>query len=805
MKKQKFQCKICGTIINGEHARRKHCQIHHPGTSFERLDVFSFEFKEIKADEPVKEVIHIPAPKMSVQKDKSGNVTYTTIRKTKPASTFDCSRAIPIDKATHPKSNKVEDLFEYAVKRVAEIHMGSPSLLDGKTLQEWANICFGRLNAKSYERSDYMALIKDTYRAYFKKTAGYKFRFDFEQIVRDFPHFFKGSESSPSKDNINIDGLISAVRTEISLSLQPKNRIKFKVKKIERIDSAKNLFQFYLDLGDDEIPSFYEGISIKFITEISTYECEGIDYDFDEDILTARCSRNIFGYKGLIYTDTTFILNAVIDNLQNIAENGWSPNQPGKKFIPNKTQSVLPIPCAPASYLPIVEQMDISQRRAHDAAVKNDICFIWGPPGTGKSFTLAGLINTFFRNNSSTLVCCISNVAVDQLINKVIDVIEKLGLTPNPGQILRSGHTIDSRLMDTPYLFPKDKETKRIREQIKDLSQRIASPSYSSEAKTKMKERRIDLRDALKNKTETLIERSTIVFSTIANYVLSKHLSEKKFDNLIVDEASMLSLPYLIAVAGKIAKRIILVGDPNQLGPIALTPDYRLRNSIFDYCNVFTSNGRHPALYQLLTQRRSHTAIVNLTNSSFYDGQLIPIIKDSPNWVHDGPIPGKIIRVFNDDINNSETKMIGSSRRNFGTCEKVMDLLDCYFHYWNNTKANISIGIITPYRAQVRLYYARIRSKYEHTEFIKNIKIGTIHTFQGSECDLVFFDLVEKSPTPVSRLMNGKDGERLITVALSRARHKMIIIGDTVRFGKTSGSQLVSNKVRHVIKHLRDF
>lgn len=108
------------------------------------------------------------------------------------------------------------------------------------------------------------------------------------------------------------------------------------------------------------------------------------------------------------------------------------------------------------------------------------------------------------------------------------------------------------------------------------------------------------------------------------------------------------------------------------------------------------------------------------------------------------------------------------------------------------------------YRAQVRLYYAKVRAAYGNFEFIKNIKIGTIHTFQGSECDIVFFDLVEESQFPVSRLLNNKDGERLITVALTRARHKLIIVGDTRRFEYSLGITSVSNKVCKVIKTLSD-
>ena len=133
-----------------------------------------------------------------------------------------------------------------------------------------------------------------------------------------------------------------------------------------------------------------------------------------------------------------------------------------------------------------------------------------------------------------------------------------------------------------------------------------------------------------------------------------------------------------------------------------------------------------------------------------------------------------------------------------------MELLEEYHKYWRKTNENISIGIITPYRAQVRLYYDKVRKAYSNSKFFKNIRIGTIHTFQGSECDIIFFDLVVESPTAVSRLLNDKEGERLITVALTRARHKLIVAGDTRRFEYSTGIASVSDKVCQVLRSLSD-
>lgn len=802
-----FQCKICGAVLKGMPARREHCQEHHPDTSRYGLDVyFPTEYKEISSnEETTRSDKSVKSAKP--QKTKSVKPEIITNAPKKEVdhidTSFDCSKIIPIKVPRIPRSSSAEHLFEFAVKRVAELHKGKPSLLDTNTTAQWSNICFGYPGLKNHERQQYMLRIKDKFGAYFKR-GGLKYSFDFGQILRDFPQYFKGGEGHKSTKNVSLDALIAAVRTEINLSQQPNNRLKYKVKKIERLDSAKYLYQLQLDLNDDDMPSFYDGISITLKVGDSFYNCEGIDYDSTVEILTIRSQRSILGRSGTIYLDTTFILKALSDKLSELRCKGFATKQPGSKFIPDNTRNLSTVQAVKDKYLPIVKNLDSFQQTAHNASIKNDISFIWGPPGTGKSFTLAALINSFYRDNSPTLVCCISNVAVDQLLNKVVDVVQDLNLRPQPGQLLRSGHTIDPRLIQLDYLFPSDSNTRSIRERISELTQKIASPLYDAKTKALLKEQRIDLRDELKKRVETLIGSSTIVFSTIANYVLSKSLAGKKFDNLIVDEASMISLPYLLAIGANIAKRIILVGDPNQLGPIAINPDRLLRDSVFDYCNVFNSNTEHPALHQLLTQRRSHTSIVNITNNAFYDGRLKPVINKSPDWVNNSPLRGRVIKVINSNIENNIVKPIGSSRRNFGTCDAVMHLLHKYYIYCLKSGQNISIGIITPYRAQVRLYYAKVREAYGDSVFFKNIKIGTIHTFQGSECDIVFFDLVEESSFPVSRLLNDKDGERLITVALTRARHQLIVVGDTDRFGFARGTASVSNKLCHVLRTLSD-
>lgn len=375
MPKQKFQCKTCGAILIGEDARLEHCQIHHPGTPLTRLHLFfPIEYKEINGDEPELAIV-VPQKPLKSRMDRHGNVTYISKKESNAASSFDCSKVIPINVLRCPRSSATDDLFEFAVKRVADINEGKPTLLDFQTAAQWSNICFGYPGLKTYEREQYMRRIKDKFRAYFKHS-GHKYGFDFEQIVRDFPQYFKGGEGHKPSKKASLEALVAAVLTELNLSQQPKNRLKYKVQKIERVDAAKHLYQLHLELGDDDMPSFYEGITIKLKVGERFYDCQGIDYDIAEEILTVRANSNVFGGFGTIYLDTTFILKALIDKLNELKDVGFAPEQPGRKFIPDFTRNVSIVQTTGFMELPVVRNLDNFQRKAHEGAIVKDISFI---------------------------------------------------------------------------------------------------------------------------------------------------------------------------------------------------------------------------------------------------------------------------------------------------------------------------------------------------------------------------------------------------------------------------------------------
>jgi superfamily I DNA and/or RNA helicase len=264
---------------------------------------------------------------------------------------------------------------------------------------------------------------------------------------------------------------------------------------------------------------------------------------------------------------------------------------------------------------------------------------------------------------------------------------------------------------------------------------------------------------------------------------------------LIVDEASMMAMPSLLALGHNISKRLILVGDFQQLSPISIVKDEMLTESVFEMSGVNIRNTGHPALYQLLSQRRSNEKIVDLINKTFYLGKLIPAAKPNEDIIKSEPFSGRIIAL--EKVTDGAVKYTkGGTRQNRVFAESVMNMLDKYSADDND---DFTIGVITPYKGQVSLLWHLMYERKYDEDFIKRIKIGTVHTFQGSECDIIIFDMVDcfqqenGKPNKIGRLYSGENGERLLNVAVSRARHKLIIVCDPEYIKNIPGNTMTPN------------
>lgn len=697
-----------------------------------------------------------------------------------------------------PASNSAKDLFVYCVKKVIDKNLLSESMMHN----QWATKLFG-YEKNSDTRIDLMSKVKREYTTYF--TQSMKYAFDEEKIRRDFPYLF-GIEEDEDDGDYTTDSLIrdtiKALNKEIAEQNDPQNIESFKGEDLTlvRQQGKSYIYQVKITVNDGQEPNFHE--SIPFILKVYDKEvtCEVVDFDYGSGVLFFTTNRyiNQASYCKVLL-DSSFILEELRHRLEDIKDDGVNEDLPFAKFFFEETEDIKKVPHKTAP-LRFFDRLDRSQKKAFLAALDTDLTLIWGPPGTGKSFTLASIIYALYQlGEDRTVVCCLSNVAVDQLLCKLLDIIDDEGLKINPGNIYRAGRTMDGRIIDTEYLFPKDERTISLRNQIKDNNEKILRlkehKQDKSEASILLKATNKELREDLKAHTEFLVKSSRLVFSTISNFILNTNLYESKFDNLIVDEASMMAMPSLLALGHNISKRIILVGDFQQLSPISMVKDDLLIDSVFEISGVNIRNTDHPALHQLLHQRRSNEKIVDLINRTFYQGKLIPAAKENEEIIYSNPFPGRIIalkRVADGAVRYTK----GGTRQNKVFAENVIGILDTLA---KDKNADFTIGVITPYKGQVSLLRALKNERKYDDHFDSRVKIGTVHTFQGSECDIIIFDMVDcfkltgGGPNRLGRLYHGDEGERLLNVAVSRARHKLIVVCDPEYIKNIPGNKITPN------------
>jgi len=690
---------------------------------------------------------------------------------------------------SNPANRKPLTLFEYSVRKVLSLGL----INESKNHQTWANIIFN-YEKQAFVRSELMSIVKHEYSSYFNEEL--KYMFMEEKIRAGFPHLF-----GIAVEQDLFGQMLQALVAECKEQKNPRTRKKYGVNDCQIISLQNNLsiYKVHLSVEEGDDPHFSEGMPFEFQTSTSVYNCEVVEFDYVNALLFFSSTRLITGFFGAhVVSDATMNTIALIKLLKEISIHKIDESMPLHKFLNNTTGNLDTISHGSyPSYIDDLLSKDKSQYDAFKSALGKDITFIWGPPGTGKSYTLSAIIMALYQmEGERTAVCCLSNVAVDQLVNKVVDIISVYEPDMPRGRFYRSGRTQDERLIRTDYLYPDDVIARGLRLKIRLYGEKIdkfkqKNLQYSDEA-IRIKAKLKDARTELKDHTDYLIGLVRVVFSTISNFVINSRLKEGTFDNLIVDEASMLAQPQLIALARKVKKRIILVGDFQQLAPITVAGVPILRDNVFKLCGIDIQHTDHPALHQLLNQRRSNPKLVDIINHSFYADKLVAQNNKNNPIVARAPYSCCVVAMR--CVSDGAVRFTkGGTRQNTANADAVLDLLDMYSQQEEET---FSIGVIAPYTGQVALIKARTIERGYPLEFQERVKIGTVHTFQGSESDVVIFDMVDCSKfekgknSYFGKIYAGEQGEQLLNVAISRARHKLIVVCDPDYIEKCPGGAI---------------
>lgn len=309
-------------------------------------------------------------------------------------------------------------------------------------------------------------------------------------------------------------------------------------------------------------------------------------------------------------------------------------------------------------------------------------------------------------------------------------------------------------------------------------------------------ERTIFAIDDLWKKPKEFIKEYPIILST--TYSARSNLGSSKnkyiYDYVIMDEASQVDVATGL-VALSVAENAVIVGDRKQLPNVITETDKLKTNQIFSLFKIkegynFTQNSFLSSVFSIIPDvpntmlrehYRCHPKIIEFCNQKFYDNQLVIMTKDSNEK--------DTLKVYKTTQGNHARGHINQRQIDVITQEILPET--------NINDANI--GIITPYRAQVK----------EITNTIKNddMLIDTVHKFQGREKDYMIMSTVDDEVTSFS------DDPNLLNVAVSRAIKNFTIIvgqednvntniGDLVSYIEYNNFDIIESEIYSVFDYL---
>jgi len=438
------------------------------------------------------------------------------------------------------------------------------------------------------------------------------------------------------------------------------------------------------------------------------------------------------------------------------------------------------------------ENIPKGQKIAEAMGLKNDVTVIWGPPGTGKTYTMARIAIRAMEQKKSVLIVSHSNISVDGVVKAVSEQLRNDGKDAwlKAGRVLRYGYVRDEQLSKDNeavafnYALQLRQDLKTRMENAQAEKNRLKnSASPLSSDRTRVEQELKNIRIQIREDEKRYAEHADVVATTISKVTIDKLFNDKKYDLVMFDEVSMAYVPQIVCAASYAKQHFICVGDFRQLSPIAQSKAKDvLEKDIFSYLQISGIGSRiyaHPWLVMLDEQRRMHPSIAAFPNRFVYRRLLKnhKSVQTCRNAIVQGkPMSGHPVSIINlKGTYCAAAKNSENSR--FNILSAIVSFATALDAEKNGEK---SIGIITPYAAQARLVRAMIQDqrKYEYTD----VACSTVHQFQGSERNVIVFDAVESFPEhDVGFLMSKNENSsvtRLINVAVTRARGKFIAVAN---------------------------
>ncbi|XP_017523369.3 DNA replication ATP-dependent helicase/nuclease DNA2 [Manis javanica] len=395
----------------------------------------------------------------------------------------------------------------------------------------------------------------------------------------------------------------------------------------------------------------------------------------------------------------------------------------------------------------ILKGLNKPQRQAmKKVLLSKDYTLIVGMPGTGKTTTICTLVRILYACGFSVLLTSYTHSAVDNILLKLVKF--KIGF-------LRLG------------------QTQKVHPGIQKFTEEEICRSESIKSLALLEE----------------LYNSQLIVATTCMGINHPIFSRKIFDFCIVDEASQISQPICLGPLF-FSRRFVLVGDHQQLPPLVLNHEARALGMSESLFKRLERNKN--AVVQLTVQYRMNSKIMSLSNKLTYEGKLecgsdkvanavinLPNFKDvklelelyadySENpWLIGVFKPNNPVCFLNMDKVPAPEQVEKSGVSNITEAKLIVFLTSIFIKAGCNPS---DIGIIAPYRQQLKI----INDLLSHSS-VGLVEVNTVDKYQGRDKSIILVSFVRSNKDgTLGELL--KDWRRL-NVAITRAKHKLILLG----------------------------
>jgi ATP-dependent RNA/DNA helicase IGHMBP2 len=420
-----------------------------------------------------------------------------------------------------------------------------------------------------------------------------------------------------------------------------------------------------------------------------------------------------------------------------------------------------------------------------------DIAIIHGPPGTGKTTTLVQAIRQTLKTETQVLVCSSSNTAVDLLTEKLhregINVL-RLG---NPARISEDvlSNTLDAKIA----AHESYKDLKSYRKTAEEYF-RMAGKYKRTFGRADREQRQLFYQEARKILQEAKVLEDFIlsdqfdkaqVIACTPVVSAGRMMRSRHFSTVFIDEAAQ-ALEPMCWIPITRSDRVVFAGDHFQLPPTVKSKkaeDLGLKQTLFEHCMQIENIS-----VMLNTQYRMNEKIMNFSNAEFYGGGLKADVSvqdsvlsydETEHLLH---TPFDLIDTAGcgySEIINPESLSIANPEEATLLTDHLKLLLKQYDQEKKGGK-KISIGIISPYKEQVQHLTLKIAEDPELKDYLPQIAVKTVDGFQGQERDVIYISMVRSNDAMEIGFLSDT---RRMNVALTRAKKKLVVIGDSATFG----------------------